>query len=89
MTNADALDDSLRQWPLNPSCIGIGLGEDTGVLITEGHKMEVIGSGLVIIFDGHKIRYNDIADLQDGMPISIENMIVHILTKGNCFISIQ
>ena len=69
----------------NPSCIGIGLGEDTGVLITEGHKMEVIGSGLVIIFDGHKIRYNDIADLQDGMPISIENMIVHILTKGNCF----
>src|SRR5690606_15902723 len=35
----------------NPSCIGIGLGEDTGVLITEGHKMEVIGSGLVIIFD--------------------------------------
>lgn len=69
----------------NPSCTGIGLGEDTGVLITDGHLMEVIGSGLVIIFDGHQIRHNDIADLQDGMPISIENMIVHILTKGNCY----
>ena len=27
----------------NPSCIGIGLGEDTGMLITEGNKMEAIG----------------------------------------------
>ncbi|HPD53298.1 MAG TPA: cyanophycinase, partial [Bacteroidia bacterium] len=32
----------------NPSCIGIGLGEDTGVLVTEGRYMEAIGSGLVI-----------------------------------------
>ncbi|MBL7732982.1 MAG: cyanophycinase, partial [Chitinophagaceae bacterium] len=29
----------------NPECIGVGLGEDTGMLITEGNKMEAIGSG--------------------------------------------
>ncbi len=69
----------------NPSCIGVGLGEDTGVLISEGKNMEVIGSGLVILFDGHEIRHSNIADLQDGVPISIENMIVHVLTKGNCY----
>jgi hypothetical protein len=28
------------------------LGEDTGMLITEGDKMEAIGSGLVVIIDG-------------------------------------
>jgi cyanophycinase len=67
----------------NPSCIGIGLGEDTGVLLTDGHLLEIIGSGLVILFDGHQIRHNNIADLQDGVPISIENLIVHVLTKGN------
>ncbi len=69
----------------NPSCIGVGLGEDTGVLLTEGHQMEIIGSGLVILFDGHQIRHSNIADLQDGVPISIENLIVHVLTKGNCY----
>jgi cyanophycinase len=69
----------------NPSCIGIGLGEDTGILLTEGHLMEVIGSGLIILLDGHQIRHNNIADLQDGVPISIENLIVHVLTKGNCY----
>ena len=67
----------------NPSCIGIGLGEDTGVLITEGRYLEAIGSGLVIIFDGHEIRHSNIADLKEGSPISIENLIVHVMAKGN------
>ena len=67
----------------NPSCIGIGLGEDTGMLITEGNKMEAIGSGLVIIIDGHDILHSNIADIPDGNPISIENLKVHFCEKGN------
>ncbi|MBA2500036.1 MAG: cyanophycinase [Chitinophagaceae bacterium] len=67
----------------NPQCIGIGLGEDTGMLITEGNKMEAIGSGLVMIIDGHEIRHNNIADIPDGNPISIENIKVHFCEKGN------
>ncbi len=67
----------------NPSCIGIGLGEDTGMLIIEGNKMEAIGSGLVVILDGHDIRHSNIADIPDGCPISIENMKVHFCEKGN------
>jgi cyanophycinase len=69
----------------NPSCIGIGLGEDTGVFITEGRYMEAVGSGLVILIDGHNIRHSNIADLKEGSPISIENLIVHVLAKGNCY----
>lgn len=69
----------------NPSCIGLGLGEDTGVLITNGNNLEIIGSGLVIIFDGYNIKHSNIADLQEGSPISIENLIVHVMTKGNCY----
>jgi cyanophycinase len=67
----------------NPSCIGIGLGEDTGVLIAEGKYMEAVGSGLVIIIDGHNIRHSNIADLKEGSPISIENLLVHVMAKGN------
>jgi cyanophycinase len=67
----------------NPSCIGIGLGEDTGMIVTEGNKMEAIGSGLVVILDGHDIMHSNIADIPDGCPISIENMKVHFLEKGN------
>lgn len=67
----------------NPSCIGVGLGEDTGMLITEGNKMEAIGSGLVIIIDGHDILHSNIADIPYGNPISIENLKVHFCEKGN------
>ena len=70
----------------NPSCIGVGLGEDTGMLITEGNKMEAIGSGLVMIIDGHDIRHSNIADIPDGNPISIENLKVHFCEKGNGYL---
>ena len=67
----------------NPSCIGIGLGEDTAMIITESNKMEAIGSGLVMIVDGHDILHSNIADIPDGNPISIENLKVHFCEHGN------
>lgn len=70
----------------NPSRIGIGLGEDTGMLITEGSVMEAIGSGLVIIMDGHDIKHCNIGDIPDGCPISIENLKVHFCEKGNGYL---
>lgn len=70
----------------NPACIGIGLGEDTGLLIKEGNIMEAIGSGMIIIIDGHNIGYSNIADIADNSPISVENLRVHFLAKGNKYI---
>lgn len=70
----------------NPACIGIGLGEDTGMLIRHGNEMEAIGSGLVIIIDGHDVHHTNIADIPHGNPISIENLKVHFCAKGNGFI---
>lgn len=70
----------------NPACIGIGLGEDTGMLITGGNKMEAIGSGLVMIIDGHEILHSNIADIPDGNPISIENLKVHFCEHGNGYL---
>ncbi len=70
----------------NPSCIGIGLGEDTGMIVTEGNKMQAIGSGLVIIIDGHEIRHSNIADIPEGNPISVENLKVHFCESGNGFL---
>jgi cyanophycinase len=70
----------------NPSCIGIGLGEDTGMLITDGNKMEAIGSGLVVIVDGHDILHSNIGDIPEGNPISIENLKVHFCEHGNGYL---
>lgn len=71
----------------NPAAIGIGLGEDTGMFIREGNIMEAIGSGLVMIIDGHSILHSNIADIPDGNPISVENIKVHFCQQGNGFLA--
>ena len=48
--------------------------------------MEAIGSGMVMIIDGHNIRHNNIADIPDGNPISVENIKVHFCEKGNGYL---
>ena len=70
---------------LHPKLIGIGLGEDTGVLITEGNMVETIGSNLVIILDGHNIQHNNAAAAKKGTVLSIENVTMHVLAKGNVY----
>jgi cyanophycinase len=68
-----------------PGAIGIGLGEDTGIIVSAGHELKAIGSGSVVIIDGKNIDYNNIADIGFGKPISVENITVHIMSKGDVY----
>ena len=69
----------------HPKTVGIGLGEDTGVLITEGHMIETIGSNLVVIADGHNVEYTNMDDVEPGKPVAIAGMLMHVLAKGNVY----
>jgi cyanophycinase len=67
----------------NPGNIGLGLGEDTGVVIRQGHLLESIGNGLTVIFDGQNIQYTNISNIQIGDVIAVENVCVHTLVKDH------
>lgn len=69
----------------NPINVGIGLGEDTGLLITEGNNMEAIGSGLIILVDATHMRHTNITDVEMGEPVSIDNLTVHVMSYGDNF----
>jgi len=62
----------------NPGILGIG--EDAGLLITEGSQMEAIGSGLIILVDGRNMVETNIYDVEIGSPVSIENLKVHVMS---------
>lgn len=66
----------------NPGHIGLGLGEDSGVIIREGRMLEAIGNGLIVIFDGQHIKYSNVSKIDMGDAIAVENVIVHTLVKG-------
>lgn len=69
----------------NPHNIGIGIEEDTGIIIREGNKIETIGTGLVTILDGRNIKSPNLTVTKEDHEIYIENIVVHLLRSGNHF----
>lgn len=67
-----------------PKLLGFGLAEDTGMIIKNGRCL-VIGSGMVIVFDGSKITHNNEKVLDEGTPMTIANLTVHVLSNGDRF----
>ena len=66
-----------------PNLIGIGLAEDTGMIIKKGNDCTVIGSGMAIIFDGKKLTHNNEKILEEGTPMTMANLTVHVLSNGD------
>jgi cyanophycinase len=68
----------------NPAVLGVGLTEDTAVVI-KNEEVEVIGSGLVAIVDGTSIEYTDLTEIAHGDPITVEGIKMHFLSEGKYF----
>lgn len=69
----------------HPNLIGIGLAEDTGMVIKNGTDCTVIGSGMVIVFDGNKLTHNNEKILEEGTPMTMANLTVHVLSNSDMY----
>jgi cyanophycinase len=68
-----------------PNLIGFGLAEDTGMIIKKGNDCTVIGSGMVIVFDGSKLTHNNEKILEEGTPMTMANLRVHVLSNSDIY----
>lgn len=68
-----------------PNLLGIGLAEDTGLIIKNGNEFKVIGSGMVIVFDANNLTHNNERILDEGTPMTMTNLIVHVLSNGDSY----
>ena len=66
----------------NPRLVGIGLGEDTGILVVGGRQFSVVGTGIVIVVDGRDIGFSSVPDVEVMEPFSVENLRFHVLSPG-------
>ena len=66
-----------------PNLIGIGLAEDTGMIIKNGNDCTVIGSGMAIVFDGSGLTHNNEKILKEGTPMTMANLKVHVLSNSD------
>ncbi len=67
----------------NPTCVGIGIEEDTALIVRNGLDVEIIGTGTVIIIEGFEIEEGNINDFASKKPVTIRNLRVHMLASGN------
>lgn len=68
-----------------PGLFGLGLSEDTGVVITEGNCLRAIGSGSAFVVDTYAISQNAYARINEQEPISVGNLKLHVLARGACY----
>ncbi|UYZ58964.1 cyanophycinase [Hymenobacter latericus] len=66
----------------NPGCVGLGLEEDTAVVVTDGSELEVIGNGIIVVVDGRQCNGNTIHLVKPGEVFSVRDLHVHLLARG-------
>jgi cyanophycinase len=66
----------------NPYNLGVGIDENTAIILNSEGILEVFGQGTVTIVDGSQITYNEIAEVDDFQPFSVCGVQIHILRDG-------
>jgi len=67
----------------NPGVLGIGLGEETGIVWDlDNSNFTVLGNRNIVIVDGKTICFSNTADVEPGKPFTTEGITVHILSSG-------
>lgn len=66
----------------NPSMLGLGLEENTALVIENETTARVLGSGTVIVVDGRSIEINHIGYAENRSPFALTNVVYSVLTRG-------
>jgi cyanophycinase len=69
----------------NPECMGIGIDEDTAIVVNEKGVFRVIGSGAVYVIDGSQISNSNVSEQFQDEILSIFDVRMHVLKNGNKF----
>lgn len=69
----------------NPFILGVGVDEDTAMVVCPNYDFKVIGSGVVTILDGREISHSNVTTAQAGDFLAMINVKLHMLPAGFSF----
>src|SRR5262249_31959022 len=69
----------------NPRMLGIGVDEDTAVVIEGDGTFHALGSGAVYVVDGHDLRYTNFSEASFSRALSVFGGKLHVLSSGDSF----
>jgi cyanophycinase len=69
----------------NPANVGVGIDEDTAIVVEKGKSFYVLGSGAVYVFDGADVTDTNIATEEEGHAMVVYDMKLHVMGQGDTF----
>jgi cyanophycinase len=81
----DRLGRLLTALAYNPFAVGIGLDEDTAAFIDPDNIVNVEGSGSITVVDAADVQFSSMDSVNEGRPVCLLGVKLHILTKGATF----
>ncbi len=73
----------------NPRVLGIGIDEDTAIVIENEKYFQVLGNGAVYVVDGSGVTHSNIAEEKEENVLSIYDVKLHVLSSGDEFDLLQ
>lgn len=65
-----------------PALLGIGLSEETGLIVRPGQPAEVFGDEAIVVVDGGQLTHSNLTNLPKDEMISGHGFRLHLLTAG-------
>lgn len=69
----------------NPFILGVGIDEDTAVLVAPDATFEVIGSQTATVIDAVPAKYVNVSELGSGEPLTLIDAKIHVMSSGAGF----
>jgi cyanophycinase len=66
----------------NPRNVGIGIDEDTAIVVGPDRVFQVIGSGAIYVMDGTHISFSSLSERPEGKA-SVFDIRLHVLAAGD------
>lgn len=66
----------------NPHMLGIGIDEDTAIIVTPDATFEVIGSNAATVLDGKNLLHTNVSELNPDEILALTHITMHVLPKG-------
>jgi cyanophycinase len=69
----------------NPKNLGIGIDENTAIVVEHGRYFQVMGAGAVYVIDGSTISASSLSEKTADGIISMYDVTLQVLSEGDCF----
>jgi cyanophycinase len=73
----------------NPGYMGMGIDEDTAVVVSEGRWLSVVGSNGITIIDGSSLSHSNVTETAPRETLTLSALHVHVLAHGAHFDLLQ